>query len=139
MSNETPLQRLRRLELEDQAARAERQGSPPPPGAAKKRGVISGIIAGLLLVLGKGKVILLLLLTKGKLLLAAIKFGPMLTTFSTMGLSAWIYAGIFGKNMAIGVVLLILIHELGHGVAAKLMGLKVGAPIFIPGFGAVIC
>jgi Zn-dependent protease len=141
MTPESPLQRLRRLEQEDKAARAQSAvpaGTATQPKETKKRGILSGIIATILLVLSKGKVILLLLLTKGKLLLAAIKFGPLLTTLSTMGLAAWIYAGIFGKNLAIGIVLLILIHELGHGVAAKLMGLKVGAPIFIPFFGAVI-
>ena len=35
-------------------------------------------------------------------------------------------------------MLLILVHEYGHGIAAKILGLKVGAPIFIPFFGAVI-
>jgi Zn-dependent protease len=30
------------------------------------------------------------------------------------------------------------VHELGHGLAAKLQGLQVGAPVFIPFFGAFI-
>src|SRR5579862_2039478 len=143
MSDESPLQRLRRLELEDRAARAEKLGEAgaptgAPKGDTKKRGIISGIIATLLLALSKGKVILLLLLTKGKLLFAAIKLGPLLMTLTTMGLSIWVKALFYGRNFAIGVVLLILIHELGHGLAAKLVGLKVGAPIFIPFFGARI-
>jgi len=42
------------------------------------------------------------------------------------------------RNLISGLVLLILIHELGHGYAAKRMGLDVGAPVFIPFFGAFI-
>src|ERR1019366_6052353 len=37
-----------------------------------------------------------------------------------------------------GFVLLIFVHECGHLVAAKRIGLKVGAPVFIPFMGAVI-
>ena len=43
-----------------------------------------------------------------------------------------------GWLFAAGFVLLILVHEFGHLVAAKKCGLKVGAPIFIPFMGAMI-
>ena len=139
---ESPLQRLRRLEAEERAARA---GAPPGEGnapdagrRARRGGILAGVIAAVLLAVGKGKFILLLLLTKGKLVLGALKLGPLLTTAGTMGLMIWVYAGIYGAALAAGVVLLILVHELGHGFAARLMNLKVGAPIFIPFFGAVI-
>jgi Zn-dependent protease len=88
--------------------------------------------------LTKGKLALLFLLTKGKLLLGALKAGPLLTTVSTMALSMWAFAAYYGAALAVGIVLSILVHELGHGAAAKSVGLRVGAPVFIPLFGAVI-
>lgn len=81
---------------------------------------------------------LLLVLAKGKVLLGALKFGALFKTFSTLALSSWVYAQFYGAPLAIGLVLLILVHEYGHGIAATILGLKVGAPIFIPFFGAVI-
>ncbi len=134
---ESPLQRLRQIEAAERAARAAQtagstrtsipttaDGKTTPP---RRRGILTTISAGLLFLLAKGKV-----------LLGAIKFGSLLQTFSTLGLSAWVYAKFYGPNLAIGLVLLILVHEYGHGIAAKTMGLRVGAPIFIPFFGAMI-
>jgi len=39
---------------------------------------------------------------------------------------------------ALGLVLLILVHEFGHVIAAKRVGLQVGAPIFVPFLGAFV-
>jgi Zn-dependent protease len=52
--------------------------------------------------------------------------------------SIWLYGKIFGVPFAIGFVLLIFLHELGHGVAMKSVGVQAGWPIFIPFFGAMI-
>jgi Zn-dependent protease len=57
---------------------------------------------------------------------------------STMLLSIIAYSSFYGWPLAAGIVILILIHELGHGLAAKIMKLDVSAPIFIPFFGALI-
>jgi Zn-dependent protease len=71
--------------------------------------------------------------------LAGIKFLlPVLKTGGTMVLSIAAYAMHWGWLFAVGFVLLILVHEFGHLVAAKKCGLKVGAPIFIPFMGAMI-
>jgi Zn-dependent protease len=71
--------------------------------------------------------------------LAKLKFLlPFLKTGATMILSIAAYAMAFGWSFAVGFVLLILVHECGHLVAAKRCGLKVGIPIFIPFMGAVI-
>src|SRR5262249_49429495 len=43
-----------------------------------------------------------------------------------------------GLLFAVGFVLLILIHELGHGFAIRQAGLRSGGPVFIPFFGAMI-
>lgn len=72
------------------------------------------------------------------LLLNFAKLGPLLKTGGTMILSVFAYAWIFGWRYAVGFVLLIFVHELGHYLAAKRAGLNVGAPTFIPFVGAWI-
>ncbi|MGE8655326.1 MAG: site-2 protease family protein [Achromobacter sp.] len=72
------------------------------------------------------------------LLFSGLKFGKLLATGGTMLLSVAAYAFVFGWRYAAGFVLLLLIHELGHYVAARQRGLEVGAPVFIPFVGAWI-
>ena len=69
-------------------------------------------------------------------LLAAGKLGPMLTTGLSMLLSVGVYAMFFGWPYAVGLILLLLCHEMGHFYAARQRGLAVGAPTFIPFVGA---
>src|SRR3954470_23300990 len=71
-------------------------------------------------------------------LFAAGKLGKVALTGGTMLLSVIAYAFIFGWWYAVGFVLLIFIHEMGHYIAAKQRGLNVGAPTFIPFVGAWI-
>ena len=71
-------------------------------------------------------------------LLAAGKLGKVLLTGGTMILSVFAYALVFGWWYAVGFVLLIFVHEMGHFLAAKQRGLDVGAPTFIPFVGAWI-
>jgi Zn-dependent protease len=80
------------------------------------------------------------LLAKFKVaLIALVKFLPLLLkTGGTMFLMIWIYAKIWGWWFALGFVVLLLIHECGHLIAARRIGLKVGAPVFIPFVGALI-
>ena len=72
------------------------------------------------------------------LLLSGAKFGKLLTTGGTMILSVFAYALLLGWRYAVGFVLLIFVHEMGHYIAARRMGLAVGAPTFIPFVGAWI-
>jgi Zn-dependent protease len=116
LGSESPLERLRRIEAEAAA-----------PAKPRGRGVFATVTTTLLVILAKGKA-----------LLGALKLGALLQTFSTLALSAAIYARYYGAKLAVGLVLLILVHEYGHGIAARVMGLRVGAPIFVPFFGAVI-
>jgi len=55
-----------------------------------------------------------------------------------MLLSVAVYALIYGWWYAVGFVLLLLVHELGHYLAARQRGLDVGLPTFIPFVGAWI-
>ncbi len=71
-------------------------------------------------------------------LLAAGKLGKVLLTGGTMILSVFAYALIYGIWYAVGFVLLIFVHEMGHFLAARQRGLAVGAPTFIPFVGAWI-
>src|SRR5437763_8363812 len=48
------------------------------------------------------------------------------------------YSKIYGWKIALGFVLLLLVHESGHLLVDKKFGLKVGAPVFIPFMGAFI-
>ena len=72
-------------------------------------------------------------LAKFKLLL----FGALKTGLS-MFISIWIYAMFFGWKYAAGIVVLIFVHEMGHVIAAKWLGMPVSAPLFIPFIGASI-
>ena len=67
-----------------------------------------------------------------------LKFGKLLATGGTMLLSVAAYALVFGWRYAAGFVLLLLLHEMGHYIAARQRGLDVGAPVFIPFVGAWI-
>ncbi|HBC86202.1 MAG TPA: site-2 protease family protein [Lentisphaeria bacterium] len=73
------------------------------------------------------------------LIIPIVKFFPLLLkTGGTMVISIWFYAMNWGWKFAVGFVLLMLVHECGHLLAAKRVGLKVGAPVFIPFMGAFI-
>ncbi|WP_225769268.1 site-2 protease family protein [Inquilinus sp. Marseille-Q2685] len=72
------------------------------------------------------------------LLVGGLKFGPLAVTGGTMLLSLVTYAFVFGWGYAAGFVLMLLVHEMGHYIAAKRRGLNVGAPTFIPFVGAWI-
>lgn len=67
---------------------------------------------------------------------AAGKMGKLLTTGGTMLLSIAVYAWVFGWAYAAGFVMLLLIHEMGHYIAARQRGIDCGLPTFIPFVGA---
>jgi Zn-dependent protease len=72
------------------------------------------------------------------LLLNGAKLGKILLTSGTMFISVFAYSFLFGWPYAVGFVLLIFVHEMGHYLAARQRGLNVGAPTFIPFVGAWI-
>ncbi len=63
----------------------------------------------------------------GKLLAWLFMAGKLATTGGTMLLSMLVYSWVFGWRYAVGFVLLIFCHEMGHFVAARQRGLDVGA------------
>jgi Zn-dependent protease len=68
----------------------------------------------------------------------AAKFGFLFLKFFGIFISVGAYALIWGWKFGVGFVLLILVHELGHFVAAKAQGLDVTLPTFIPFVGAFV-
>lgn len=62
------------------------------------------------------------------------KIGPLLSMGASMGAYGWL----FGWKLGVGMVSLIFIHELGHGLAMRALGVPAGPMTFIPFFGAVI-
>jgi Zn-dependent protease len=87
--------------------------------------VVAGVVVALGLIAAKAKAFGLL----------ALKFA---TTGWTMVLAAWAYSTQVGWSFAALLVGLILIHEIGHGLAARRVGIRVGLPVFIPFLGAFI-
>jgi Zn-dependent protease len=52
--------------------------------------------------------------------------------------AAGVYWSLWGWKFAFGIVGSIYIHEMGHVAALRHFGIKASAPMFIPGFGAVV-
>ena len=96
-------------------------------GTGKKKGAMGGAAAAV------GFLVL-----KGKALLSLPKLGGALVTLSTMILAIWAYQKFFGLPFSVGLVFLILIHELGHVAVNRRWGIKATAPMFLPFFGALI-
>lgn len=78
------------------------------------------------------------LLTKGKVILALLKFSKFGGTLISFGVSLLFYAQVFGVWFGVGLLYLLFIHEMGHLLAAKRLGFKTGPAIFVPFMGAVI-
>jgi Zn-dependent protease len=98
---------------------------PKRPGLFKR--TVGPAIAAIAAFLAKFKAILVLL-PKIKLL----------STSGTMLVSIAAYTLIWGFPFALGFVVLLLVHELGHVIQLRREGIKASWPMFIPFMGAVI-
>jgi Zn-dependent protease len=102
---------------------------PIEPKPLWRRGLGWIVAAGLILLKFAAKLKgLLLLLPKVKLF----------TTSATMLVSIGAYALIWGWSFAVGFVLLLLVHEMGHVIQLRREGIKASAPMFIPFLGALV-
>jgi Zn-dependent protease len=81
---------------------------------------------------------LVLLATKGKAILLLLPKVKIFTTSATMLVSIAAYALIWGWAFAVGFVILLLLHELGHVIQLRREGIEASAPMFIPFLGAVV-
>jgi len=69
---------------------------------------------------------------------AFVKFGVAILKFFGIFLAVGGYALIWGWWFAVGFVLLILVHELGHYIEARREGLDPQLPVFLPFLGAYV-
>lgn len=83
----------------------------------------------------KFKFILVFFATKAKLLLLGLS---KTTTLFSMLLSLGLYWSLWGWRFALGLVLSIYVHEMGHVAALRHFGIPASAPMFLPGLGAVV-
>jgi Zn-dependent protease len=67
-----------------------------------------------------------------------IKFGFAFAKFASVFVAVGGYALIWGWRFAVGFVLLILVHEMGHFVEARRRGFNAAWPVFIPFLGAYV-
>jgi len=115
---------------------------PPPPGAYELRHYEpiqpQGGLRQLLRKLAAPFIFLGALLAKFKFLLFALFKLKFVATALTMLASIGAYALFFGWPFAVGFVVLIFVHEMGHVIELRRQGVKAGAPLFIPFLGAMI-
>jgi Zn-dependent protease len=77
----------------------------------------------------------LVFLTKGKLLPIGL---TKLKTFLSMLAFGGVYWAMYGWVFAVGLVVSIYIHEMGHVLELRKLGIPADAPMFIPGLGAFV-
>jgi len=96
---------------------------PPAHGSWWRRGGAAAVAIALL-VLGKLKF----------LLLGLAKASTFVSMFAFFG----VYWSMYGWPLALGLVVSIYIHEMGHVAMLRRLGIAAGAPLFIPGVGAFV-
>jgi Zn-dependent protease len=75
---------------------------------------------------------------KLKALLLLLPKLKLFTTSASMLVSIGAYSLIWGWKFAVGFVLLLLVHELGHVIQLRREGIPASAPMFIPFLGALV-
>jgi hypothetical protein len=108
--------------------------APPAPVLAPEPQRPSGLrrLLGLLFVAGA------FALKFGKVALLALPKLKIFTTSGSMLVSIAAYSLIWGWRFALGFVVLLFIHEMGHVLQLRREGIQASAPMFIPFLGAVI-
>ena len=100
--------------------------SPAPPRRAN-RSLLGGLAAAAAAAFAYGKYALLILFKI-----------PFATTLVSLLVSFGAYALVYGPWFAVSLVVMILVHEMGHVVEIRRQGMHATAPIFIPFLGAAI-
>jgi Zn-dependent protease len=83
-------------------------------------------------------VAILAFLAKIKSLILLLPKIKILVTAGSMAVSIAAYTTIWGLSFAIGFVVLLLVHEMGHVIQLRREGIRASAPMFIPFLGAVV-
>jgi Zn-dependent protease len=102
-------------------------GGDPKPWYKRAGGGV--VAAGLLIAKFAAKIkVVLLLLPKLRIL----------TTSGSMLVSVAAYSLIWGWKFALGFVVLLFVHEMGHVIQLRREGIEASAPVFIPFLGAAV-
>jgi Zn-dependent protease len=123
------------LEPADHPATREHGSDRPPTAPPPRERSGDGFFRRRIAPLGAA---LIALLTKLKAVLLLLGQVKLLATAGTMLVSIAAYASIWGLSFAVGFVILLLVHEMGHVIALRREGIPASAPMFIPFLGAVI-
>ena len=108
----------------------------PAPAENRPAWAKAGSALGVLgLLAWKFKFAVVFALTKLKFL--ALGLGKATTAFS-MVLSLGVYWAAWGWRFALGVILTMYVHEMGHVASLRRYGIEATAPMFIPGLGAFV-
>src|SRR5713101_108269 len=99
----------------------------PAPTSRRNSGILGGILSALLAVWAVAKYALIF-----------VAKVPALATLLTGLIAVGAYALLFPWQVAVGLVVMIFIHEMGHVVEIRRQGMAATAPIFIPFLGAAI-
>jgi Zn-dependent protease len=106
-------------------------GQPRRGASSRLRGRIGSALAAIAALVAK-----FFAAIKGAvLLLPKVK---LLTTAGTALVSVAAYSLWFGWTFAVGFVVLLFVHEMGHVLQLRREGLKASAPMFVPFLGAVV-
>ena len=115
--------------------RAVDRPSAPAAPAGGGKGKAAAVAGTLALLAWKLKFALVFVLTKAKLLLLGLtKLGTLTSMLAFLG----VYWSLWGWKFALGFVLSIYVHEMGHVAALRRYGIPASAPMFIPGVGALV-
>jgi Zn-dependent protease len=112
---------------------AQPQAATAAPRTGWRKWVAGLSAVGVLL--AKLKWVLLALLGKGKALLIGLTQAK---TFLSMVIAIGVYTLAFGWRFALGLVMSIYVHEMGHVVWLRRYGIPATAPMFVPGLGAFV-
>lgn len=110
----------------------------PPPEAADDFDPRRNDRPPLLKRLAAPFVALIALLAKFKFVLLLLPKIKLLATFGTALVSIAAYSLWFGWPLAVGFVVLLFLHEMGHVIQLRREGIAASAPMFIPFLGAVV-
>jgi Zn-dependent protease len=113
--------------VDGRAPKADAKGSGKKAGAVATTGAVGAALL-------KSKAILVAVLANGKFLLLGLLKLP---TLLSMGVFASMMGG-EGIGLPLGIVAAIYVHEVGHVATLKRYGIDASAPMFIPGFGALV-
>ena len=114
--------------------RLEPQEPQPAPPQEERRPPWRRILGWL----GAGALVAFKFAAKLKGLLLLLPKIKILSTSGTMLVSVAAYALIWGWRFALGFVLLLFVHEMGHVIQLRREGIPASAPMFIPFIGAFV-